>query len=175
MRKNIIMLCSALSFAMAATDDACAMVNNFVDIANFGNAEASTTGLIADLEKEIKGKQAGDTITISFPPGGGGNCPIITCLVQSVKRFVSLIKKGKASEEESCGVTLFGSFLPSVILSAFLFPCKISIPKTCPLELGDMSSVECDVSGFLEMVKIEKVYRQDGWIDFLLLPQYYEE
>jgi hypothetical protein len=133
MRKNMIMLCSALSFAMAATDDACAMVSKVVYGIGIETAKASTLGLIIDLETAAEGKLAGDMITIRVRTEGGGERPSVECPVLALKRFVLLLKEEKIIVEEPSGAyySLLGSFLPSVILSAFLFPCKISIPETC--------------------------------------------
>jgi hypothetical protein len=171
MRKNIIMLCSALSFAMAATDDVGAMMVNVSDI-SIGNAKVSTTGLIAGLKKVIKGKGALEMVTTSFPPEGMGDCPTVICPVKAIKRFISLVKKEKIRKEQQYGSFLFRSFLHSVKCDAVLSPSKISIPVTCILELQDMYEAMFIANTFFMegMAKIEAEQSQDGWFDFFLSP-----
>jgi hypothetical protein len=147
------------------------MVSNFVYDVRFGigTAKVSTTDLIADLEKKIKGKDAGDMITINFSTEGRGDRPTVTCPAEAIEQFISLLKEEEIIvEKPSIGYYSFlGLLIPSVAQSAAFSSCKISIPKACELTLWDMLEVSSCIPS---RIKIEKEKLQDGTTNYFLSP-----
>jgi hypothetical protein len=169
MRKNIIMLCSALSFAMAATDDACAMSDVPDTSSENATSIADEKKWIAQLEALIADKEDGDMVTTACLKGEV--TPFITCPVAAMRWFLGLMMGVLTGKEVYYpgGLSSFGRLLYLVSVGVTFWPCKISIPAACGQELQDIRDAlafcrTCATS----RIKIEERQPQDGMFVFLL-------